>query len=72
MQNVNMGIGFTVQMQVPCDRCGGKGKISAGNCPECYGQKVLLILILVQTLAISKTLKIDIEKGMSDGQSIEP
>lgn len=58
MQNVNMGPGFTVQMQVHCDRCGGRGKTSAGNCPDCSGQAV------VQQ---SKTLLIEIEKGMSDG-----
>lgn len=40
MKNVQMGIGFTMQMQDTCDRCGGKGKIGGGNCPVCRGRKV--------------------------------
>ncbi len=46
---------------MPCDRCGGKGKISAGNCPTCRGNKVT---------PKSKELKIEIEKGMEDGREI--
>ncbi|CAK73518.1 unnamed protein product (macronuclear) [Paramecium tetraurelia] len=61
MQNVNMGIGFTVQMQTACDRCGGRGKISSGNCSNCRGNRVQ------QT---SKTLQIEVERGMTDGQTI--
>ena len=48
-------------MQVPCDRCGGKGKTSSGNCPGCKGSRVLLQ---------QKNLKIEIEKGMYHGQNI--
>ena len=61
MQTMSMGIGFNVQMQVPCDRCGGKGKTSAGNCPFCHGNKVV---------PKSKTLNIVIERGMDDGKEI--
>lgn len=61
MQTMSMGIGFNVQMQVPCDRCGGKGKTSAGNCVLCHGERVV---------PKSKTLNIVIERGMEDGREI--
>ena len=61
MQTMSMGIGFNVQMQVPCDRCGGKGKTSAGNCGFCHGERVV---------PKSKTLNIVIERGMEDGREI--
>lgn len=44
-------------MMAPCDRCGGKGKISVGNCPTCRGNRVT---------SERKTLNIAIEKGMKD------
>jgi len=44
-------------MNVPCDRCGGKGKISRGNCPKCRGRKVELN---------AKTLVVDVERGMKN------
>ena len=46
-------------MQVPCDKCGGKGKTTSGNCPDCRGEQVV---------GIKKVLNIEIEKGMTDGQ----
>jgi DnaJ-related protein SCJ1 len=54
LQSMSMGIGFNVQMQVPCDRCGGKGQITVGNCGSCKGNKVV---------AEKKTLQINIEPG---------
>eukprot|EP00828_Plagiopyla_frontata_P020265 TRINITY_DN2588_c0_g1_i8.p2 TRINITY_DN2588_c0_g1~~TRINITY_DN2588_c0_g1_i8.p2 ORF type:complete len:185 (-),score=37.79 TRINITY_DN2588_c0_g1_i8:75-629(-) len=58
---MNMGIGFNVQMQVQCERCGGKGKMAVGNCPKCSGQRVI---------PSQKALKIEIEKGMANNQRI--
>lgn len=37
--------GFNVQMQTPCDRCGGRGKTAQAQCPVCGGQKVKVGLI---------------------------
>jgi len=53
-----LGPGFNVQMQQPCDACGGKGKSPIAACPKCRGQKLE---------KQSKTLEIIIEKGMPDG-----
>ena len=61
LESVSMGIGFNVQMQVPCDFCGGKGKLSVGNCNQCRGKKVL---------PEAKTLHIQIERGMKHGMEI--
>lgn len=61
MQTMSMGIGFNVQMQVTCDRCGGRGRTSAGNCPYCHGQRVV---------PKAKTLNIVVERGMDDGREI--
>jgi DnaJ-class molecular chaperone len=44
-------------MQVPCERCGGKGKISKGNCGQCYGK---------MTIPDTKILKVIIERGMKN------
>lgn len=56
-----MGPGFTVQMQQPCPKCGGKGKVVKKKCPICGGHKV------VQE---DKELVIDIEKGMPSNHEI--
>lgn len=61
MQKVQMGIGMTMQMQTTCDVCGGKGITHAENCPVCRGRKVV---------PTKKTLIVQIEKGMRDGQEI--
>lgn len=50
-----------MQMQVQCDRCGGRGNVNAQNCPHCKGKKV------VQD---QKQLKIHVERGMADGDEI--
>jgi DnaJ-class molecular chaperone len=48
-------------MQNNCNRCSGKGIIFSETCDNCKGRKVL---------KEDKKLRIDIEKGMKDGQSI--
>jgi DnaJ-related protein SCJ1 len=56
-----LGPGFNVQMQRPCDRCGGKGKTHSANCPVCRGEKVI---------DERKELTAIIERGMPDGHEI--
>eukprot|EP01029_Cantina_marsupialis_P028546 TRINITY_DN776407_c0_g1_i1.p1 TRINITY_DN776407_c0_g1~~TRINITY_DN776407_c0_g1_i1.p1 ORF type:complete len:354 (-),score=126.12 TRINITY_DN776407_c0_g1_i1:152-1213(-) len=56
-----MGPGFTVQMQQPCEHCSGKGQIYKHKCPHCHGKKKMLE---------DKVLEADIEKGMPDGHQI--
>jgi len=53
--------GFNVQMQQPCNRCGGSGKIAAKQCPVCGGQKLQME---------EKSFDAVIERGMSEGQTI--
>lgn len=61
LQTVNSGFGFNMQMQVTCERCGGRGFLAAERCPNCGGQKVLNSL---------KKLDVHIEPGMGVGSEI--
>jgi DnaJ-class molecular chaperone len=61
MQDVQTGMGFSLRMQNTCNRCAGKGIIFSETCDNCKGKKVL---------KEDKKLRIDIEKGMKDGQTI--
>ena len=61
LQQIQVGLGFNMQMQVTCDKCGGKGQTHASNCPHCSGNKVI---------PNSKKLKVDVERGMADGKEI--
>lgn len=61
VEQMQTGMGFTMQMQVTCERCQGKGTIAQGHCTKCHGHKVV---------AQSKTLKISIEKGSPNGHTI--
>eukprot|EP00211_Chloroparvula_japonica_P005684 CAMPEP_0119132988 /NCGR_PEP_ID=MMETSP1310-20130426/12715_1 /TAXON_ID=464262 /ORGANISM="Genus nov. species nov., Strain RCC2339" /LENGTH=374 /DNA_ID=CAMNT_0007123657 /DNA_START=38 /DNA_END=1162 /DNA_ORIENTATION=- len=56
-----IGPGFVQQMQTPCDRCGGKGKIAKSTCPHCGGTKV-------EVGAEEKV--IFVEKGVPDGHEV--
>jgi DnaJ-related protein SCJ1 len=60
MQDMNMGFGI-IKMQSQCQKCGGKGIIFSETCETCRGRKVI---------KEEKKLRIDIEKGMRDGQTI--
>lgn len=60
IQNVNM-MGFNMQMQQTCNKCKGKGIIFSEVCPHCHGRRVV---------NEKKTLKVEIEKGMRNGQEI--
>lgn len=53
--------GFVQQVQMQCDKCGGKGKIVSRKCAVCGGKKVE---------RGSTQLEVPIEKGMPDGESI--
>ncbi len=50
------------QVQTPCDKCSGKGKIIKHKCNTCHGHKV-----------VKGQRKIDVflEAGMADGSKIE-
>jgi DnaJ-related protein SCJ1 len=61
LQMQRLGIGFNVQMQTTCDKCGGRGKTAAKQCTKCSGQKVV---------EEDKTLNPVIEKGMPDGHEL--
>lgn len=56
-----LGPGFVQQMQTTCPTCGGTGKLGNPNCKSCPKG---------QFEENEKMLLIDIEKGMTDGQTI--
>eukprot|EP00300_Choanocystis_sp_HF-7_P022667 c2208_g1_i1.p2 GENE.c2208_g1_i1~~c2208_g1_i1.p2 ORF type:complete len:377 (+),score=79.92 c2208_g1_i1:30-1133(+) len=57
-----LGPGFFQQVQVNCDKCGGKGKIFKSKCKRCGGRKVV---------NGENAIDIDIIRGMPDGHKIE-
>lgn len=61
IQMVQVGFGMQMQMQTACNRCGGRGHVTAQNCPHCQGRKVV---------NDQKTLTVDIERGMRDGDEV--
>jgi DnaJ-related protein SCJ1 len=61
MQDVDTGMGFTFRMQNTCQKCQGKGIVFSEVCPHCKGRKIV---------KEDKKLRIEIEKGMRDGQRI--
>ncbi|RLN48753.1 hypothetical protein BBJ29_006307 [Phytophthora kernoviae] len=56
-----MGPGFTVQMQQPCPKCGGRGKTFKEACPFCHGHKVV---------KEDKVLTAEVERGMPSTHQI--
>lgn len=61
IQTHHLGPGFVQRVQTTCNVCGGKGKVGNPQCTSCpHGQFE----------DAEKSLLIDIEKGMSDGQHI--
>lgn len=61
VEQMDTGMGFSFQMQNTCNRCGGKGIVFKESCPHCKGKKVV---------KEDKTLRIEVEKGMKDGEKI--
>lgn len=57
-----LGPGFFQQVQVQCEKCGGKGKIVKSKCKRCSGAKVV---------NGENNLDVTILKGMPDGHKIE-
>lgn len=61
IQTRRLGPGFVQQIQTTCPACGGTGKIGNPNCTSCpHGQFE----------EVEKLLLIDVEKGMTNGQTI--
>ena len=56
----NMGF-MQMQMQQPCNKCGGKGRMNEKNCAKCKGRKV------VQE---AKNLDLEIVKGAANNEKI--
>jgi DnaJ-related protein SCJ1 len=61
LQEIDTGMGFRFQTQNTCNRCKGKGIVFTETCPHCRGNRVV---------KEDKKLRIDIERGMRDGQHI--
>lgn len=53
--------GMIQQMQMQCDKCGGKGKSIKHKCPVCQGTRV------IRKLA---TVEVKVERGMAEGSRI--
>ena len=50
-----------MQMQQPCARCGGRGRIIKEPCPKCGGKG---------RVKVSKTVTVNIPAGIDDGQTV--
>jgi len=61
LQEVPTGMGFSIRMQNTCPQCNGKGITFSQVCETCRGRKIV---------KEDKKLRIEIERGMRDGQSI--
>ncbi len=60
-QQVQTNMGFVMQMQTTCPKCGGQGHMAHEHCPVCGGQKMV---------TENKTFKLLIEKGIADRDEI--
>uniref|UniRef100_A0A6A7G9L2 Chaperone DnaJ n=1 Tax=Hirondellea gigas TaxID=1518452 RepID=A0A6A7G9L2_9CRUS len=61
MQETRLAPNFVTRSQTTCDVCHGKGTIVKVKCPHCGGKKLI---------TGDKTLTVDIERGMPDGEEI--
>jgi len=61
IENVRVGMGFTMQMQNQCRQCSGTGKMISEKCPHCGGRKVH---------GEQKKFEVQVEAGMVHGQKI--
>lgn len=53
-----LGPGIFQQMQMQCDKCGGKGKMITHKCSQCHGSK---------TVQQVNSLTVDLDRGIPDG-----
>ncbi len=56
-----LGPGFIQEMQVQCDKCGGKGRVVSKTCHVCGGARVRTGV---------EHMSVDVERGMHHGQDI--
>ena len=61
VQRVQIMPGFVQQMEQPCPKCGGKGKVVKNKCKTCGGKKVM---------RGEYTLEVELEQGMPDGHKL--
>lgn len=61
MQHVQTGMGFVMQMQTTCPKCGGTGHMAHKKCGICNGTKMI---------SENKNFKVIIEKGAMHGDTI--
>ena len=61
LQRIQLAPGFVQQVQQPCSKCGGKGKIFDKMCHVCHGRKLT---------TKPHQISVDIERGMKDGEQI--
>ena len=61
IENVRVGMGFTMRMENQCNKCGGTGKQIHEHCPRCKAKKVI---------PEYKTFMVDVEAGMANKQHI--
>ena len=50
-----------MQMQQPCARCGGRGRVIKEQCPKCGGKG---------RVKVNKTITVNIPAGIDDGQTV--
>ena len=60
-QQVQTNMGFMMQMQTTCPKCGGAGHMAHEKCPICGGSKMI---------TENKNFKVVVEKGMMHGDEI--
>jgi len=53
--------GMYQQVQMQCDRCGGRGRTIRHQCPHCHGQKVI---------EVESDITVDIDRGLPEGAEL--
>lgn len=61
VQRIQLAPGFVQQMQQPCPKCSGTGKMIKKKCPTCGGNKVV---------RGDSVLELEVERGVPEGHSV--